>query len=127
MRAQELPKPIQSLIADLLKSDRVVWLVGSRVNPTGKPPNDWDFLIFGDTELLEQLRAREPVLDLDLLVVVDAEHFQSPWPRLSDGVIKSGSLTSWNWKVLGKDAATYEGTKWPDDWGSQKKGVRVVL
>jgi hypothetical protein len=125
MQAANLPPHIQAFVADLLRRGFDVWLIGSRANPTNEQPNDWDFVVFGSAKLLEQLRSAKPIPDLDLLIVVDGENFEGPWPRATDGVIKHGSLTTWKWTQTGSDSATYKGTKLPDDWGSPKSAIRV--
>ena len=116
---------MQPLVADLLNRGHDVWLIGSRVNPTATPPRDWDIVVFGNPELLEEIRARKPINDLDILIVVDGDHFESPWPRASDNVTKEGSLSNWKWRPTDIDSVVYEGTKWPHDWGSPKRGVRI--
>ena len=55
------------------------------------------------------------------MVVYDGDHFRKPWSLERD----SGSLTQWGWQEITEREATYRGTKWPDDWGEQKRAVRV--
>src|SRR5215203_644398 len=61
-----------------------IWLIGSRANPTTEPPNDWDLLVFANPTVLERLQAL-PELEceekVDLLIVVDGDRFECPWPR----------------------------------------------
>ncbi len=66
-----------------------------------------------------------PPKDIDLLVVTDGENFECPWPRSPDGLVKRGELAKWQWTRTSENAAHYEGTKWPDDWGSQKNAIRI--
>jgi hypothetical protein len=101
---------------------RAIWLVGSRVNPKNRPPQDWDFLAFGSAEVLAALKADNVLrrVDVDLLIVTDGDSFESPWPR-SDlpGVFKSGNLKnyeedglvviSWEWKEVSATEAKYTG------------------
>lgn len=115
------------LFGDLLNRGFDVWLFGSQVNRTNKSPLDWDFIVFGDANLLNELSGLVPVPDVDLLIVTDGDTFESPWPRASDGVIKRGSLSSWEWTQQNGQSATYRGTKWPNDWGSIKLAARVSL
>lgn len=125
VKLTEFPEHMQPLIRDLLDRGLDIWLIGSRVNPTGEPPSDWDLIVFGSPEVLEEFSQQPPPGDLDLLVVTDGENFECPWPRPSDGVIKRGELTKWKWTPTSKTSATYAGTKWPKDWGDQKKAVLV--
>jgi predicted nucleotidyltransferase len=120
MRVSDLPDPIQTVIADILRQGFDVWLIGSRVNPTGKPPKDWDFVVVGNAALLEQLRLETPVPDLDILVVFDGDNFESPWRDAS------GSLIRWKWASTGPDSVAYQGTKWPNFGDSPRRGIRVT-
>ena len=51
-------------------------VIGSLVNPAGKSPSDWDFLIFGDEAVLADLSRMEPIPGCDPMVVYDDDHFQ---------------------------------------------------
>jgi len=105
-----------------------VWLIGSRANQSAKATSDWDLLVFGSLTLLNALAKEAPILGLDLLVVFDGEEFRSPWPRQEDGHYKTGRLERWQWAKLSEDAATYEGTKWPDDGPPEvamKRAIRI--
>jgi len=55
MTIANLPQHIQAFVSDLLDKGVEVWLIGSRINMTGKPPADWDLLVFGDNTLLREL------------------------------------------------------------------------
>jgi len=125
MKLTSILAHIQSFVADLLGRGFAVWLIGSQANPTGKPPADWDFMVFGNEALLDELSSQQPITDADPLIVFDGVAFKSPWPRASDGVIKTGSLTNWKWQQISEESASYEGTKWPHDWGSPKRAIRV--
>jgi hypothetical protein len=94
------------------------------VNPAKTPPADWDLLAFGDGSLLSEFSTLPQVADVDLLIVVDGDTFESPWPS-PDGSVKSGSLRKWQWQRVSNTSASYEGTKLPDDWGSPRKAVRL--
>lgn len=74
----------------------------------------------------KRVEAAPSVVDADVLIVVDGDAFRSPWASADTGTTKSGSLINWNWRVLNNDAATYEGTKWPNDWGSLMRAIRLV-
>jgi predicted nucleotidyltransferase len=110
MKDTDLPDHIQPLIQELLSRGLEIWLFGSRVNPTNKPANDWDIVVFGNAKLLLELSELDQPENLDLFVVTDGDHFESPWPRSSDGVIKSGELRKWKWTRDSATKATYEGT-----------------
>ena len=114
-------------ISDFVKSlsGYEVWLIGSRANGTARENSDWDLLVFGSADLLARLEGQSMVEDVDVLVVVDRDRLQSPWKRTTDGVVKSGSLAGWKWTRKSEREATYEGTKWPDDWGSPRRAVRI--
>jgi len=92
-----------------------VWLIGSRAEGLERASSDWDYLVFANVRLLNSLR-QKPELnrpDVDLLVVYDGDRFKSPW---RDGKrVKFGSLTQWDWKVVGRDEATYRATSWRSD------------
>lgn len=110
---------------ELLSRGFSVWLIGSHANPTERQPADWDFMIFGTKALLDELTSQQPIPDVDAFVVFDGDNFKNPWPRASDGAIKKGSLKEWKWKSISEERASYEGTKWPDDWGSPKYAIRL--
>jgi len=127
MRLVDMPVHVQSFVSELLASEIGVWLIGSQANPTSKMPADWDFIIFGSEALLKKLSDQTPIRDVDALVVYNGDEFKCPWPNPSDGVIKKGSLSGWKWEQVSDNRATYEGTKWPDDWGSTKHAIRIEI
>lgn len=89
-----------------------IWLFGSRSSCTETEDSDWDYLVFGDYEILETLRAT-PRLDeykIDIMVLYDGNNFQAPWTR-SNGKTKCGSLISWEWEVDSSKTAHYKATK----------------
>lgn len=121
-----LPDYLRNFIERISRAGHEVWLMGSRANGTARTDSDWDILIFGDMELLDALRKEEPLEETDILVVHDGDAFQSPWNKTGEGVLKSGSLSGWEWKRKSETEATYSGTKWPNDWGSIKKSTRIA-
>lgn len=120
------PFHIGSLVESLRCRAREIWLIGSRANGTETTTSDWDLLVFGDEALLKELESRPEVGGADVLVVFDGDGFRSPWSRTDDGVMKTGTLSGWKWHFVSDAEATYEGTKWPNDWGSIKRARRLV-
>lgn len=120
-----LPTHIASLVDSLRSRAREVWLIGSRANGTETTTSDWDLLVFGNEALLTELESSREVDGADVLVVFDGTSFRSPWSRAADGM-KSGTLSGWKWQLVSDAEATYEGTKWPKDWGSTKRARRLV-
>lgn len=101
-----------------------IWLVGSRANPSDRPPNDWDLIVFGTNEVLAGLSNdadRFETEDIDLLVVTDKDRFRSPWPRIGEGGgFKEGHLfpresdgphggteLGWEWTQISAEKAAY--------------------
>jgi hypothetical protein len=110
------PVTVGHFVEPLLSAGFAVWLVGSRANQTYRTDSDWDFLVFGNPELLAGLTRQPNPGNIDALVVYDGDCFRCPWPRASDGVIKSGSLSGWRWNETSPSTATYQGSKATDDW-----------
>jgi predicted nucleotidyltransferase len=97
-----------------------IWLIGSRANGTAAVRSDWDLLVFGGDEAHAHIKSAVGLHrdDVDLLVVDASGEFRKPW-----GDPKSGSLSSWEWKLVGPDSATYRGAKWiPDAGASDTQG-----
>lgn len=120
-----LPDTLSSFVQRISSAGFEVWLMGSRANDNAKVESDWDLLIFGDNTLLNCLEQEQPPENSDVLVVYDGDAFRSPWNKTDDGVIKSGSLSGWEWRKASETEATYSGTKWPHDWGSTKRSTRI--
>ena len=106
-----MPHEINQQISNLLSRGYEVWIFGSRLTGVEDEDSDWDFLVFGDESLLEELSHQEPVPDMDLLVVYDGDKFQEPPTWSSEKVYKHGSLTEWEWQQLDQNSATYMGAK----------------
>ena len=103
-------------IRELVKAHpgiKEVWLIGSRANNETRANSDWDYLVFGDTELLAEIRngpfANQP--NIDLLVVYDSDRFKASSMERP----KSGSLSGWEWKKLSPTKAQYRATKLKTD------------
>ena len=101
-----------------------IWLVGSRANGTAQPESDWDLIIFGDKQVLSELRSARDLYheEFDVLVVYDGNRFKSPWK------IKSGSLNLWKWRRVSDKTAGYVGTK-PrnnDEFAVESKQLKAI-
>ena len=121
------PRTVSCFLEPLLSAGFAVWLVGSRANQTCRTDSDWDFLVFGNAELLANLEKQSAPGHIDALVVYDGDCFRCPWPREHDGVIKSGSLSGWRWSETSADTATYQGSKATNDWNTVRieNAIRV--
>ncbi|MBK1683120.1 nucleotidyltransferase domain-containing protein [Rhodoferax fermentans] len=86
-----------------------IWLFGSRANGTDTEKSDWDFIAFGSEGTLERLQSATNLhrQDIDFMVVTNGIDFRNAWgPRL-----KSGSLKTWEWKILSEDLCEYMQSK----------------
>lgn len=127
----ELPKHIADYFDDLWNTFEdlsSVWLFGSRVNGGVRPDSDWDFLTFGPSELLNQLKASGPLppKDVSLMVVYDGENFRSPWPRDKDGAYEKRSLSDWKWTAISDGQTKYQGCKELPDGSLRSRWERAV-
>lgn len=100
-----------------------IWLIGSRANATARADSDWDFIVFADSDTLHSLRSAPELArsDIDLLIVVDGDRFESPWPRSDNpGKYKRGHLQNYTdpdgvehqsleWTRLSESEAEYIG------------------
>lgn len=88
-----------------------IWLIGSRANGTANPGSDWDFMVFGKSEISESIKENSKFHrdDVDLLVVKSDGTFSKPY-----GSPKSGNLDSWGWQKIDENTAKYEVTKMKD-------------
>lgn len=128
----ELPDCVQKYVdavTNAAPSIAEVWLVGSRANGRATEASDWDFMVFADQQALMLLRVNTSLAceDIDVLVVVDGNRFESPWPRLDKPYrFKSGHLknyldadgvdvVSWEWSPLGDNEATYTGESFREE------------
>jgi hypothetical protein len=102
--------------------------MGSGANGTWKSGSDWDFIVFGSQETLNRLSACSALRrsDLDMLVVYDGNHLQSPWERIdvpgafkrltSFGEVEHFEGIAWHsaglqWEVVSPGNARYVGHK----------------
>ena len=110
MLTSEINELLDALVQDV-QGIESIWLIGSRANGTAKPESDWDFFIFGDCSVFEQIKSN-PELNLyniDLLVVAGDGEFENPYA--SD---KSGNLSDWSWQLKSLKTATYQSSKCED-------------
>lgn len=126
-----LPADLHRYIDELLElapSAREVWLIGSRANGGATEESDWDFLVFADQSALVALRQKPRLQrdNIDVLVVVDGDRFESPWPRIdmpeshkignlknyenADGI----EARTWEWEYIGNGQAKYTGRKFQE-------------
>ncbi len=110
MLTAEINELLDALVQDV-QGIASIWLIGSRANGTAKLESDWDFLIFGDCLVFEQIKSNpEFHLDnIDLLVVAKDGTFEKPY-----GSEKSGNLSDWNWQLKSPETATYQSSKCED-------------
>jgi len=112
-----LEKEIEDYIIKLTgqhSSIESIWLFGSRINGTYRPDSDWDLLVFGTHETLDELSQSDEFKqnNIDLLIVYNGNDFKSPWPsEPGSKKQKSGSLSEWGWRKLNHQIAFYNGTK----------------
>ena len=114
-----LPLEIHALVRELGRVEGVesIWIIGSQANGRATPTSDWDFLVLGPEQSLKNIAAQwhQQPANVDILVVVDGDQFQSPWPREGTTKPKSGSLNTWEWRQDSSNEASYLGTKSSDD------------
>ena len=120
----DLPDDIRSHIQSLVDAYgdiQSIWLIGSRTNNNARPDSDWDFLVFTTPSVLLGLRSSRSFFrpDVDLLIVTDQDHFESPWPRDDKpSVYKRGRLRThttengiecvgWEWTGYDDNTAGY--------------------
>ncbi len=93
-----------------------IWLFGSRANSMLRATSDWDLLVFSTPKVLNDLKTNKDLNheDIDILIVYDDDHFESPWANISkEGVeiTKSGSLKNWEFTKIDEKEATYKSAK----------------
>lgn len=103
-------------ITNIFQGIEEIWLFGSRVNKKAKDDSDWDVLIWGNEKVLRELKKAKIFQNyhIEILIVYDRDHFESPWCYLNDEgkeVIKKGSLREWDFTKMSDNVAKYQGTK----------------
>jgi len=102
---------------------RSVWSVGHDRLELQAPHEGRELLVFADGHTLQKLRQNDHLhrADLQLLVVVDGDRFESAWgPQRV-----SGSLARWAWREIARDVAYYDESKWSEREGDGSAVVRV--
>jgi hypothetical protein len=118
MLSEEMKEYISNL-KSRLRSISSVWLLGSRANGTANSESDWDFLVFSDTPIFDEIK-NDPSFhrdDIDLLLVAQNGAFSKPF-----GQPKGGTLEKWKWQRVSSEKAQYEGSRWVPDLESAKEG-----
>jgi hypothetical protein len=129
----KLPEHVDRYLKGLMNLYRditSIWLFGSRINGGATATSDWDFLIFANSVVHDNLKndSSLPPKDISLMVVLDGDHFRSPWPRKKDGAYEKGSLLGWKWTTISDEEVKYEGCKELHDGTPRcrwEKAVRV--
>lgn len=127
MVPMKFPPNVERFLSNICARSRGVWLIGSRANGTTKNTSDWDFVVFGDEELINRLTDLPPPEDIDALVVYDGDRFRCPWPRKSDGCIKRGSLSEWKWTPKSPTEVEYLAIKAGDDWDTERYARGILI
>jgi len=121
-----IPDDIMGYLDDLILTFPAIdsiWLFGSRANPSSDPPRDWDFLVFGSSDILAALQKNDSFrrTDIDIFIVYDDNCFESPWAG-EDGS-KIGRLQNrfdlhadryvygYRWRKISETEATYIPTR----------------
>ena len=62
-------------------------MIGSAPVEHAPPDSDWDLLVFGERDSMSRLQAHTPLHrnDVDCLVMIDSDRFQSAWGRSRKG------------------------------------------
>ncbi|MFQ2603572.1 nucleotidyltransferase domain-containing protein [Aeromonas caviae] len=96
-----------------------IWLIGSQANGNAKPSSDWDFLVFSESSIFEEVKKNTSFHrpDVDLLLVEEYGEFSKPF-----GEPKGGSLLKWKWQQNTEETAQYEGCKWVPDEEAVNEG-----
>jgi hypothetical protein len=109
-RSSIAPTPFVSELLLGCLDIRSLWSLDHSPGDTCLHPGRSQLLAFADLATLRHLRMRENLhrSDVELLVVVDGDGFESAWGpcRLS------GSLSRWAWRQISAQEAYYEEARW---------------
>ncbi len=121
-----LNKDIKNYLDHLVKKFpqiEAVWLIGSRANSYAKTDSDWDFLVFGNDNILQSLRSNSSFKqnNIDLLIVHNGNTFIEPWGKNQ----KHGTLVDWEWKQTSPNDSEYISHNWiPNENDTKRFGVK---
>jgi hypothetical protein len=126
-----VPADVTAFVARVLLSCldvRSVWSMDHCPGEHWTDARQHELLAFADRTTLAHLRKCEDLrcADVELLVVVDGDGFESAWgPRRV-----SGSLARWSWRQVSAHEAYYDESRWagrPSDEGSVVRVRRKAL
>lgn len=97
---------------------RAVWSIGHAHEILPRPAVG-ELLVFADHTTLRLLRKCDDLhhSDMEVLVVVDGDRFESAWGKRA----LVGSLARWAWRQVGPDLAYYD----VSSWGESGRVLRV--
>jgi len=120
------PAEITAFVSSVLASCldiHAVWSMDHCPAESRPAPLRHELLAFADAATLARLRKSEHLhrADVELLVVVDGDLFESAWgPRKL-----SGSLARWAWRQISPHEAYYDESRWSQCDGDAGAVVRV--
>jgi hypothetical protein len=104
---------------------RSVWRIDLRPDEERVAPDCCELLAFADPLTLRRLRKLADLhrADVELLVVVDGDAFESAWgPRKA-----AGSLSRWGWQQVSSIEAYYDRSCWRGDGQVMRLRRKAVL
>lgn len=118
--------PIKDYIEKLVKAYpgiKSIWLFGTRANNSYRPDSDWDLLVFGNQQILDELKTNDTFHNdqIDLMIVFNDNEFEKPWPDKKG--FKHGSLKGWEWLQISSKNATYKSVKYINEAEWFKDGM----
>lgn len=101
---------------------RAVWSIGHAHEIIPRPAVG-ELLVFANETTLRLLRKCDYLhhSDMEVLVVVDGDRFESAWGNRA----LVGSLARWAWRQVGPDLAYYDVSSWADSGRNAGRVVRV--
>ena len=122
------PAPPAGFLYQLLRQCvdiRAIWSVGhcpASAAPAGSAAPATVLLAFADHATLARLRKCDALhrSDVDLLVVVDGDLFESAWGEHR----VTGALSRWAWQEVSGDHAFYDEARWASQAGDPAGVVR---
>ena len=113
--------PIKGYVQKLVEAYpgiKSIWLFGTRANNSYRSDSDWDLLVFGNQQILDDLKRNDTFYNdqIDLMIVFNDNEFEKPWS--DEKGVKHGSLRSWEWLEISSKEATYKSVKYinEDEW-----------